>query len=235
MSENYKELETIDFASKDNEQPSINEGYNYLKVVHIQYPDLTAESMLIKRMFDVMFSIIVMTIGLPVFMLIYLITKLSSPGPVFFKQERIGLNEQPFYIYKFRSMYVDAEKFGPQLSSETDPRITKWGRVIRRTRLDELPQFYNVLRGEMSVVGPRPERQYFIDQIVAINPSYKILQILKPGITSMGQIYFGYAENVDEMCSRMIYDLEYLHNVNLNTDLNIICKTVKIMFEFKGK
>ena len=132
-------------------------------------------------------------------------------------------------------MYVDAEKFGPQLSKDNDPRITKWGVVIRKTRLDELPQFWNVLKGEMSVVGPRPERQFFIDKIIEKNPNYKKLLSLRPGITSIGQVQYGYAENIDEMCSRVRYDLIYLDNVNLNADINIIYKTVKVMIQRKGK
>jgi lipopolysaccharide/colanic/teichoic acid biosynthesis glycosyltransferase len=132
-------------------------------------------------------------------------------------------------------MRVDAEKFGPQLSKNDDPRITKWGRITRKTRLDELPQFWNVLKGEMAVVGPRPERQHFIEKIVEKTPNYKKLLRLKPGITSIGQVHYGYAENVDQMCDRMRYDLIYLRNMNLNSDLDIIFKTVKVMLQGKGK
>jgi lipopolysaccharide/colanic/teichoic acid biosynthesis glycosyltransferase len=163
------------------------------------------------------------------------ITKMTSKGPVFYKQQRIGINEQPFNIYKFRSMYVDAEKFGPQLSKDNDPRITKWGRIMRKTRLDELPQFWNVLRGDMSIVGPRPEREHFIQQIIAKAPGYKLLLSIKPGITSIGQVNYGYAENVDQMCQRMLFDLRYLNEVNILTDINIILQTVKVMVQGKGK
>src|SRR6202012_3302701 len=152
--------------------------------------------------FDILFSALVMICGFPVFLILYLITVYSTKGHAIFKQERMGENEQPFYIYKFRSMHLNAEAAGPQLSSETDPRITKWGRVIRRTRLDELPQFWNVLKGEMSIVGPRPERQHFISQILERNPDYRFLRALKPGITSRGQVHYGYAENVEQMCAR---------------------------------
>src|SRR5690554_405553 len=151
---------------------------------------------IIKRAFDICFSLAVIVLGLPLFLLLILITKVTSKGPVFYKQQRIGINEKPFYIYKFRSMRVDAEKSGPQLSKDNDPRITKWGQIMRKTRLDELPQFWNVLRGDMSVVGPRPEREHFIKQIVEKAPGYKLLLRIKPGITSIGQVSFGYAENV---------------------------------------
>ena len=212
-------------------------NYDAVPILHIStaspYVDLKIR--LLKRSFDVIFSCMLMTFGLPVFVLLYIITKLTSKGPAFFKQERIGRNGKPFYIYKFRSMYVDAEKFGPQLSKDNDPRITKWGVVIRKTRLDELPQFWNVLKGEMAVVGPRPERQYFIDRIVEKNPNYKKLLTIKPGITSIGQVQYGYAENVEEMCRRVRYDLIYLDNVSLNSDINIIYKTVKVMIQRKGK
>jgi putative colanic acid biosynthesis UDP-glucose lipid carrier transferase len=176
-----------------------------------------------------------MTVGAPLFLLLYILTKFTSKGPAFFKQERIGKNEKPFYIYKFRSMYVDAEKSGPQLSKDNDPRITKWGRMIRKTRLDELPQFWNVLKGEMSIVGYRPERKHYIEEIAKKTPEYKKLFHYKPGITSMGQVHYGYAENVDQMCERLRYDLLYARNVNLNSDVNIIFKTVKVMVQGKGK
>lgn len=190
---------------------------------------------LIKRGFDICFSFMALLAGSPLLLLLMLITKVTSEGPVFYKQERIGINGKPFFIYKFRSMRVDAEKSGPQLSKDNDPRITKWGQIMRKTRLDELPQFWNVLKGDMSVVGPRPERQHFIQQIVEKAPGYQLLLSIKPGITSIGQVYYGYAENVDEMCQRMLFDLRYLNEVNILTDINIILQTVKVMFQGKGK
>ncbi|MDB5137174.1 MAG: hypothetical protein JWP37_3777 [Mucilaginibacter sp.] len=211
-------------------------NYNNLKVLHVtSQPKVSYKMQILKRAFDIGFSALVMSIGAPVFLIIYIITKFSSKGPVFYKQERVGKNNRPFNIYKFRSMHVDAEKFGPCLSSADDPRITKWGRVIRRTRMDELPQFWNVLKGDMSVVGHRPERQYFIEQIVEKNPCYKHLFKMKPGITSIGQVHYGYAENVDEMCDRLRYDLLYHQNISLNHDLNIILQTIKVMVQSKGK
>jgi len=132
-------------------------------------------------------------------------------------------------------MFIDAEKSGPQLSFDNDPRITQWGRIIRKTRLDELPQFWNVLKGDMSVVGPRPERQHFIEKILERTPDYKKLLYLKPGLTSMGQVHYGYAENVDQMCDRVPYDMKYLKNMTFNSDMAIIMKTVKVMIQRKGK
>lgn len=188
-----------------------------------------------KRSFDIMFSSIVMLLGLPIFLAVALITKLSSDGPVFYKQERIGRNGIPFYIYKFRSMIVDSEFNGPQLTTDDDSRITPWGKIMRKTHLDELPQFWNVLKGEMSIVGPRPERAYFIRQITEKAPAYWNLLAIKPGITSIGQVDYGYAENVDQMVERMSLDLKYLEEVNILTDLEIIFKTVGTMVGAKGK
>lgn len=189
----------------------------------------------VKRSFDILFSSAVIVGGMPVYLSLMAVTKLSSKGPVFYKQERIGRDGKPFEIYKFRSMIVDSEVNGPQLTTDDDPRITKWGKFMRKTHLDELPQFWNVLVGGMSVVGPRPEREYFIKQIVKKAPAYKKLLSLKPGITSIGQVDYGYAENVDEMCERMTLDLNYLEEVNLAKDLSIIAKTVGTMIYGKGK
>ncbi|MBE9663750.1 sugar transferase [Mucilaginibacter myungsuensis] len=188
-----------------------------------------------KRAFDICFSLIIMTLGSPFFFLIFIITKLSSPGPIFFKQVRLGENCRTFHIYKFRSMYCDAEVAGPQLSRAGDPRITKWGRIIRKTRLDELPQFWNVLKGEMSIVGPRPEREHFARQILELRPDYITVQKLRPGITSLGQVNFGYAENVGQMCERLDHDLLYVKKLSLRTDLIVIAKTVGVMIKGRGK
>ncbi|SEO12206.1 exopolysaccharide biosynthesis polyprenyl glycosylphosphotransferase [Mucilaginibacter sp. OK283] len=197
--------------------------------------ELSLKIVVFKRCFDILFSLFVMIPGLPVFILLMIITKLTSKGPVFYAQERIGRNNKPFKIYKFRSMYVNSELLGPQLSSDHDPRITKWGRVIRKSRLDELPQFWNVLKGDMSIVGPRPERQFFIEQLIERSPNYKKLLRLKPGLTSMGQVNYGYAENVDQMCNRVRYDLLYLNNINLNSEIGVILKTIRVMTQLKGK
>jgi lipopolysaccharide/colanic/teichoic acid biosynthesis glycosyltransferase len=223
-----------DFCSGEAVQNVVS--HQCLKIVYVNpHAELDFKIRVIKRIFDLLFSVVVMILGLPAFAILYLITKFSSAGPAFYRQERVGKNERRFHIYKFRSMHTDAEKFGPQLSSADDPRITSWGRIIRRTRLDELPQFWNVLKGDMSVVGPRPERQHFIDLIVGRNPEYKKLQRLKPGVTSMGQVNFGYAENVDQMCARMVYDLNYLQRPTIKTDLKVIFKTIHVMVQCKGK
>ncbi|RWY50204.1 sugar transferase [Mucilaginibacter gilvus] len=211
-------------------------NYDNVPVLHLNvHPEIGLKIRILKRSFDILFSTTVMVTGAPVFFVLYTITKLTSKGPAFFRQERIGKNEKPFYIYKFRSMRVNAELAGPQLSKDNDPRITKWGMIMRKARLDELPQFWNVLKGDMSVVGPRPERQYYIEQIVEKTPSYRKLLRVKPGLTSIGQVHYGYAENVDQMCDRVRYDLLYLQNISLNSDLNIILKTVKVMVQGKGK
>lgn len=196
---------------------------------------LTPWQKFFKRTFDIVFSALVLLIGFPVFLTIAIVVALDSKGPIFYKQQRIGLQGKPFDIIKFRSMRVDAEQDTPQLSKENDPRITKFGKILRKTRMDEIPQFWNVLIGEMTLVGPRPERQFFIDQIVQKAPYYKRLKRVKPGITSWGQVKYGYAENVDQMVERLQYDLLYLENISLLMDLKILVYTVLIMIQGRGK
>lgn len=190
---------------------------------------------IVKRVFDVVASIIALLLCIPLFIVLAILVKTSSPGPVFFLQERIGKKGRPFQIIKFRTMVVDAENSGPQLSSSNDPRITKIGRFMRKTRLDEFPQFYNVLIGDMSLVGPRPERQFFIDQIMQVEPQYLELTKVRPGITSWGQVKYGYAENVSQMLDRMKFDLLYLKNRSLSLDLKIMLYTILIIFKGSGK
>jgi len=189
----------------------------------------------IKRFIDLLFSGIATILLLPLFIILAVVVKLSSAGPIFFLQDRIGLNGKTFRIIKYRTMYVDSEKAGPQLSSSEDPRITSVGRFLRKTRLDEFPQFINVLKGEMSLVGPRPERQFYIDKIVQIEPQYLHLTKVRPGITSWGQVKYGYAENVDQMLQRMKFDLLYMKNRTLALDFKIMLYTVIIIFKAKGK
>ncbi len=190
---------------------------------------------LIKRILDVFISLVVL-IGLsPLFLLVALGVKLSSPGTILFKQIRIGYKGKPFYILKFRSMYTNAEQDGPALSSTTDNRRTKFGVFIRKYRFDEIPQFYNVLIGEMSLVGPRPERKFFIDQIIKVAPHYKHLQRVKPGITSWGMVKYGYAENIEEMVERLQFDILYIENRSIAIDFRIIIYTFLIIIQGRGK
>lgn len=189
----------------------------------------------LKRIVDISASALALVLLSPLYLVLAILVKLSSPGPIFFRQERIGKYGRPFKIIKFRSMYCDAEKNGPQLSSSTDPRITPIGRWMRKTRMDEIPQFWNVIKGEMSLVGPRPERQHFIDAITAVAPHYRHLHKVRPGITSWGQVKFGYAENVEQMVRRLKYDILYIENMSLAVDLKILAYTVLIILRRDGK
>ena len=188
----------------------------------------------IKLFLDKVCSVVALLLLSPLFAYIAWRVKKDSPGPVFFRQERIGYLGQPFWMYKFRTMYVNAEENGPSLSSEDDLRVTPFGRIMRKYRLDELPQFWNVLKGDMSLVGPRPERKYFIDEIVKTAPYYYLWHNVRPGITSLGMVKYGYAASVDKMVERMEYDILYYENMSLTLDLTILIYTVKTVITGKG-
>ena len=189
----------------------------------------------IKRLIDIAVAIITSSLLSPLILFTAIRVIFSSKGSVFFLQERVGINGKPFMICKFRSMYINAEQNGAMLSSEADKRITGWGKVMRRWRLDELPQFWNVLKGDMSIVGPRPERKFYIEKIIVTHPEYNYLLYVKPGLTSLGMVKFGYAKNVEEMIERLQYDLLYIKNISLLLDFKIMVQSISVVFAGKGK
>lgn len=188
-----------------------------------------------KRGMDIVVSVFALTVFSWLYLLLAIGVRLSSKGSIIYSHDRVGRHRKPFRIFKFRSMYVDAEANGPALSSQHDKRITPFGRFLRKSRLDELPQFYNVLIGDMSLVGPRPERQHFIEQIMAKAPHYVHLHKVRPGITSWGQVKYGYAENVEQMVERLKTDILYLENMSLSVDFKILIYTVLTVLKGDGK
>lgn len=203
--------------------------------VDLASPTITEGAKNLKRVIDVIVSFLALIILSPVYAAVAIAVKVDSRGPVFYRQVRIGLHQQPFRIIKFRSMRTDAEAAGPALTVDNDQRVTKVGRFLRKYRLDEIPQFWNVLIGDMSLVGPRPERQVFIDKIVARAPYYTMIHQVRPGITSWGMVKFGYASTVDQMIDRLKYDLIYLSNMSTAVDLKIMIYTIQTVVTGRGQ
>ena len=204
-------------------------------LIEVKHDLLPEWERLLKKGFDYILASIAIILLSPIYLLTAIMVKFSSPGPIIYKQERIGQFGIPFKIYKFRSMRTNAEKDGPQLSSKTDNRVTSWGKFMRKIRLDETPQFFNILKGDMSFVGPRPERQFYAEQLILKAPHYKHIYKVKPGITSWGMVKYGYAENLEEMLERLKYDILYIENMSFLIDLKIMIHTVLIILQGRGK
>lgn len=198
-------------------------------------PKIPTWKLVVKRVLDVFFSSLLLILLSPLLILIALITKLMSKGTILYSQERIGMHYTPFTIYKFRSMISNAEKNGPELSSPNDQRISRWGRIMRKWKLDELPQLWNILIGDMSFVGPRPERKFYINQLIQIFPLFPKLLEVKPGLTSLGMIEFGYASTIEEIKIRAERDIHYVTHFSLLLDLKIVYRTLIVVISGKGK
>ena len=208
--------------------------YGLNPLVSVTQPTMPDWELSVKRAVDVFTSAISLILLSPLMLYFFIAIKIDSKGPVIFKQERIGLHGKSFKMLKFRTMHVNAEKGTPKLSSSNDDRITKMGRIMRKYRFDEIPQFMNVIKGDMSIVGPRPERKFYIDQIIQEAPYYCLLYRIRPGLTSWGPIKIGYSDTLEKMIERLNYDIMYMENMNLLTDIKIILSTLEIIFGGKG-
>lgn len=204
-------------------------------LIRITEHKMSDTELCIKRAFDIAISAIMLVLLAPLYLILALLVWTSSKGPIFYRQERIGLHGLPFEIIKYRTMCLHAESATPQLSADNDPRITKVGRWMRKYRLDELPQFWNILRGDMSIVGPRPERRYFINQIEEKAPYYCMIYKIRPGLTSWGPIKVGYTDTLDKMVRRLNYDIVYIENMSIKLDIKIMFHTIGVIFNGKGK
>ncbi len=200
-----------------------------LLIFGIQPHRLNPAEEFLKRAFDLVGSAALLFLTSPILLIVSAVIRATSPGPVFFRQERIGQGRRPFHVLKFRTMIVDAEKHsGPVLASEHDPRITRFGRLLRATRIDELPQMLNVIKGEMSLIGPRPERSYFVERFERELPAYELRHAVKPGITGLAQVMGRYRTTVE---SKLHFDLLYIYNYSLLLDLKILMQTVRVVLQ----
>lgn len=204
-------------------------------LVRITDHKMSDSALCIKRAFDIVASLLAMLFLSPIYLLLSVLVAVTSHGPVIYCQERIGLHGKPFRILKFRTMYLNSEPNTPLLSRDNDPRITPVGHFMRKYRLDELPQMWNIFRGDMSIVGPRPERGYFIDQIVKEAPYYCLLYKIRPGLTSWGPIKVGYTDTIEKMVDRLNYDIMYMENMSIQLDLKILFFTIRVICDGKGK
>ena len=208
--------------------------YGINPLVNVSEPNMSDWEQSVKRAFDILFSFIALLLLSPLMLYLIIQIKRDSKGPVIYRQERIGKHGKAFNIYKFRTMYCRSENGVPKLSSPDDDRITQMGRIMRKYRIDEIPQFWNILKGDMSIVGPRPERKFFIDQIIREAPYYCLLYKIRPGLTSWGPIKIGYSDTIDKMIERLNFDLVYMENMSIVNDLKILISTFEIIFKGKG-